>query len=373
MAKLNKIKVMISSRCDDRFPEKSGEKLSQTRLKIKREIELVKIGGESIFEVWINEDAPPADATNDSWEVCMQNVRDCDILIVLTNGNAGWSISDGGIGICHAEYLEGLNSSRGKVRLIQLPYINSNNQNSNNPRNKRFQEFIKEQSAFRGSSPKSVEELLKQVQKTLHDAVIDLTKRGVDSQKSNPMNVGQALNWSRLGFADRKSAMENVLLNQISTLGSVAIKEGNAAIAPIKGEKILFLIHAIPAAISVSAAREMVGRPFLKDHSHKELIKDFGGPIHLIACHKNATEQQAITLLGFPDATVVSGPFGVYVADNIQKIQFVFLANCRDDSQTRLAFQRFIDWLTLTGEDALLAKRAHQRAKIVKAISEAQE
>jgi hypothetical protein len=58
------------------------------------------------------------------------------------------------------------------------------------------------------------------------------------------------------------------------------------------------------------------------------------GPVHLIGCHKTATETQATRLLGFPDATVVSTPFGVYVADNLQKVQLAFIGNCRDEANT---------------------------------------
>lgn len=74
-------------------------------------------------------------------------------------------------------------------------------------------------------------------------------------------------------------------------------------------------------------------------------------------------------LLGFPDATVVTPPFGVFVADNVQKIQFVFITNCRDEANTRHGLQRFFDWLTQTGEDVLLAQRAKARARIVRAVA----
>jgi hypothetical protein len=59
--------------------------------------------------------------------------------------------------------------------------------------------------------------------------------------------------------------------------------------------------------MSVAAAREVVGQPHLSDHAlYDNLKKPHGGPVHLIACHKGATEAQARTMLGFPDATVVS-------------------------------------------------------------------
>jgi hypothetical protein len=59
------------------------------------------------------------------------------------------------------------------------------------------------------------------------------------------------------------------------------------------------------------------------------------GPVHLIACQRSVTESQALRQLGFPDVTVVSPPFGVYVVDEVQKVQLIFLANCRDPTSTR--------------------------------------
>lgn len=53
----------------------------------------------------------------------------------------------------------------------------------------------------------------------------------------------------------------------------------------------------------------------------------------------------------------------------MQKVQFAFLANCRDESQTRHALQRFMEWLDQTGESHILARRAASRAKIVKVIA----
>ena len=55
-----------------------------------------------------------------------------------------------------------------------------------------------------------------------------------------------------------------------------------------------------------------------------------------------------------------------------QKMQFVFLANCRDSVQTRMATQRFFEWLEQAGEAELLAARAKARARIVSPIAKEQ-
>jgi len=115
----------------------------------------------------------------------------------------------------------------------------------------------------------------------------------------------------------------------------------------------------VPAAMTVASAREMVGRPFLRDHELAgKMGGDIQGPVHVIACHKGVTENQAVSMLGYPDATIVTPAFGVYVADNVQKIQLILLANCRDESSTRYAVQRFFDWLVRSGEAKFLADRA---------------
>jgi len=97
-----------------------------------------------------------------------------------------------------------------------------------------------------------------------------------------------------------------------------------------------------------------------------------GGPLHVIACHRKATESQAAKLLGFPDATIVSSPFGVFVADPVQKVQFAFITNCRDDANTRHGVQRFFEWLRQTNEEANVAHRAKARAHIVRAVAQVQ-
>jgi hypothetical protein len=138
----------------------------------------------------------------------------------------------------------------------------------------------------------------------------------------------------------------------------------------LAGTHVLVVLDAIPAAMTVGAARELVGQPFLRDHELSPILKGGrGGPVHVIGCQKGATEAQAIRLLGSPDATVVSAPFGVFVADNVQKIQFAFIVNCRDETTTRHGVQRFFEWLAQTDEESLVAKRAKARARIVSAIA----
>ena len=369
MAKSSKLRVMISSRCDDKFPaDPPGRPLSEIRRELKTEIEALEVFGKKIFEVWTNEETPPQGGTWDSWDVCLQAVKDCDILVALSNGNAGWAKDGGEIGICHAELLTGLSQTPGKVRLIALGDIAIMN-TAEGVRNRRFQDYVKTQSLFRGGTVSTDVALKARVKEALHDALLALAQAGVRESSKGRFHSGQALDWSRLDFNARRAEMRRVLRDAMGQrTGSK--DEGGHLIVKLAGTDILLLSDAIPAAISVGAAKEMVGQPFLRDHELSPFLKaNRGGPLHVIACHKTATEAQATKLLGFPDATVVSAPFGIFVADNIQKVQFAFIVNCRDDATTRHGVQRFFEWLAQTGEDALVSERAKARARIVSAIA----
>ena len=150
MATSRKLRVMISSRCMDHFPGPEGTPLTDVRRELKKSIEAEKLFGAKAFEVWINEDAEALDHMENSWDACLKQVRDCDVLIVLFNGHAGWAKEAGDIGICHAEYIEGLNSSRSKVRLIELHTCAATSDVAQTDRNNRFKSFKQSESAFRG-------------------------------------------------------------------------------------------------------------------------------------------------------------------------------------------------------------------------------
>jgi hypothetical protein len=236
-------------------------------------------------------------------------------------------------------------------------------------RNQRFQEYIAQQSLFRGGEVKTVADLKTRVNEALHEALVTLVQRGVREASKGRFHSGQALDWARMDFAGRQAEMIRVLREAVLQRSNASEDAGNLFLTLNRNE-VLIVTHAIPAALSVGAAKELVGQPFLKDHGFDKVLTGIRtGPVHLIACHKTATESQAARLLGFPDATFVSAPFGVYVADNLQKVQLAYIGNCRDEANTRHGVQRFFEWLEQTGEDVQLAKRAASRAKIVKAIA----
>ena len=368
MSKSSKLRVMLSSKCLDPFPVGSTTLLSDIRKALKKEIEEQFLFNKQMFEVWINEDAPPAPGTDDSWEFCLSQVNDCDVLLVLSNGNAGWAKAGGDIGICHAEFTTGLSRSPGKVRIISLGKVTGGTKDEQG-RNSRFQAEIEKQSLFRGSEAKDVNDLKCLVKEALHDAVLGLSQAGVREVSKGKFHRGQALDWTRLNFSDRQKEIVEVLRNALSNRPDAALVGDNVSVS-LDQHNVLILPHAFPAALSISQASEMVGKPFLNDHKLAGILgKKLVGPVHVIACHETATKAQAIKLLGFSDAEVVTAPFGIFVADNIQKIQFAFIVNCRDEANTRHGVQRFMEWLEQTGEAGHVANRATSRTNIVKAIA----
>lgn len=360
---------MISSRCNDKFPAdaKGAKSLTKIRQEIKQKIEEETIFDKQVFEVWINEESPSLSGKATSWEHCIKQVRSADILLVLYNGNAGWTNSKSDIGICHAELEEGMNIAPGKVFLISIFDENSITK-PNKPADKRFQEYVATQNLFRPTPATDIETLFSQVKEALRESLVTLTSRGVRESSKGRFHTGQALDWSRLNFSDRSEEIKETIAHTIAE--RFGYEYNSVLRMPVDQDDILIVPNAIPAALSVSAAREMVGQPFLRDHERIELL-DTGtvGPIHIIGCHKGVTERQAMSLLGVPDVTLVTAPFGVYAADNIQKIQLILIANCRDQTTTRHGVQRFFEWLQQTGEDKILVQRAGSRSNIVRAIS----
>lgn len=360
---------MISSRCKTKFPLgcDSGVELSVIRKQLKKEIQAEKFLGKSLVSVWINEEETH-DGSASSWDACIRQAADCDIFLSLVDGEAGWQKDGSGIGICHAEFQTAYSRSPSKVRVISLVGGDGKWKAKSEP----DIEFHRELTRANLLEARQIEDsdvLKERTKDVIREMVLQLAHEGAREAKKSGANSGGALDWSRLDFDQRERKMVRVLTESLSQKKN-AKQVGKLISVPVANSAVLFLPSAVPAAFSVSAARERVGQPFLKDHESASLLNSkTGGPVHVIACHKNVTETQAMSLLGFPDATIVGGAFGIYVADNIQKIQLCFITHCRDAASTKHGLQRLFEWLERTGEDQLLAGRAVSRGKILAAIA----
>ena len=367
LAKSSKIKIMISSRCNDRFPlaGKDGNELGRLRAELRQEIEDSHTLGRPIYEVWIHEEAS-ASAERDAWDECIRQARDCDIFVALYNGNAGWKGAGdfATIGICDAEYQAACDNSPAKVVVIDIFERDAVGVPSGG-QHRVFQERILKDYVF-SSRPRSPTELVKAVKQAIAVRTIELTQAGTKLGRRGRGYLGPALDWRRLNYRERSTQM---VASMVVALSAVADTDGACGVK-IGSEKILFLLAAIPDSLSVASAREIVGQPHLADHATVKAMKQMqGGPVHLIACHKGATEAQAQRMLGFPNVTIVPAPFGIYVADPVQGIQLVLLSNCTDDQATRAGVQRFMDWLSQSNQISIFVRTARKRRKVVNLLA----
>ena len=366
---LDRLKVMISSRCNDEILSASGDAvaLTEVRRQIKQELEAATVFERNVFEVWINEDATAQAGTDTSWQECIKQVDRADLVIVLFNGDAGWRSSS--IGICHAELERALKHGPAKVRLVRLLPMAKNRTGADRKADDRFRAYVGEQNLFSPGANNS-DEVVARCRELAAEALVELARTGAREVRRGRYHTGQALAWSRLDFLGRKKAIEDVVLDGLESQDTARRGTAERSVSVELGShRVLLCVHAVPAAMSVAAARELVGQPFLRDHL---LVADLSvsvGPLHLVACHRGITETQARGLLGQPDVTVVSAPFGVFAADEVQKSQLLFLANCRDDSSTRHSLQRALEWLGQTQEGERVGVRAAGRARIVTAIA----
>jgi hypothetical protein len=168
------LRVMISSQCRTLFPYHGGNaELSVIRADLKTEIENSLLFGNAPFQVWINEDAPGAEGTQDWWDHCISQVTKAHIVIVLYNGHAGSQMENGDVGICHAELEAAISKAPEKIRSIRLTPLDQNLVNT--LRHKRFQDFYSRQSLFAPAAATG-EEIIACVKAAIFDALMNLSK-----------------------------------------------------------------------------------------------------------------------------------------------------------------------------------------------------
>ena len=365
-----KLKLMISSRSDrSTIADEVGNliTLREARQRLKALIEAETFCGGGLVEVWINE-AEHGDYNETDWDECLKQAADCDLFIALYDGDAGWAAPGASVGICQAEFDTALRLAPGKVKIIRLPTAKIT---AGDTINQSFLDALNAARRFETRIKDGWPELRDKMLGLVREMILGAAHEGTREYRKSGGNLGQALDWSRLAFAERAKKIA-ITISESATRRSASVKTApaeNTAIVEIDGVDVLFVCHGAPRSLSVAASRQMVGQPFLGDHN---VVRDIEGgvvgPIHLIGCPKSVTEAQAVSLLGYPDFTVVPGSFGVYAACQVQRVQLCLLANCADPGSTRNSVDRFFEWLERSRELPSLMSRAKSRRRIVDAI-----
>lgn len=364
-----KLRLMLSSRSDAySVPDgKSGLiTMRDVRRQLRKDIESASFLGGGLVEVWINEDENgDHDAT--AWDECIAIAQECNLFICLYDGSAGWAPPGGAVGICQGEFDAALRVAPNKVKVVRLPGAK---RTAGNLLDERFEQALTKAGRFEVHIKKDWPELQKRIPDVVRDMVLRAAHEGSREFRKSGSNVGQALDWSRMTFADRSTAIANTIAEAlIDRRGTLIAGDKARVVVPLQSQDTLICCHGAPRSLSVAASREFVGQPFLQDHLLVDgTPDDVAGPLHFIGCPKGTTENQAVSLLGFPDFTVVEGSFGIYAADKTQKIQLCLLADCADPGSTRNAVGRFFEWAERSGELPLLLARAASRRRIVDAV-----
>lgn len=365
-----RIRVMLSSRVDDpgsSLPD--GTTMRELREHLVSRITGVEFPGsdERLFDVFVNEGEAALAGDGDVEQHCREQIRTADIVLVLYNGSAGWA-SQGLEGICQIELRAAMETAPHKVRIIRLPVTPKPTD-----ADRRFREYAEAQHPFSTDHPyDTTADITQQSLRAVRTAIVTMVfERAREGSSRAARSHGDAFRWARLSMVDRAKAMRQATveaLTQARTAEPVSGSE-DLVVVPWDGRNLLFRVGAVPGAMSVPAARELVGQPFLHDHTLVSALEQSSGPVHLVAVQGGATETQAAKQLGSPDATIVPTEFGVYVADEIQKVQIVFLSHCIDPSSIYGRVQTMLNWLDATQEGDRLLSRAEDRTRIVSLLA----
>lgn len=353
---IDHVQIMISSRVDTRV---GNTTLSAIRKRIKNTLQSVTWWGRRPYDVWICEDETQDNAYS-TIEECRRLLREHDIILALYNGDAGWAAHDAGVGICHLEMSEAFNIAPARLRVVGLPLTKAPT-----PEDQRFRTFVEVNRLWvKSDTVTDPDAIVERACNAVAQATIELARRGALDARRGAYASGDALAWSRMDLTARRAAM----LDELAA--SLGFKRNARSGTMRIGERgVHVVLNAVPDNFSVGPAREMLGQPFR--HDQDQFAKGQPrtiGPIHIVACHKNATATQVRRVVGLDDATVVPGEFGIYIADEIAGTQMAFLAECRDPVSTRARAERLVDWLRSTAAP-FAVPRAETRRRVCDALA----
>lgn len=364
---MKKIKIFLSSKVTPVFedidvPDYSLEKL---RKFIKSEFEGIKFLDEKIFSIVTNEEGFESSFTTDAFDTCIENIKKCDLIIILYNGDAGWA-PDGdksANGICHEEYITAIQELPSVTRGINISsYFKSvKYSKEQKARNKKFDDDINSYYRFlEYSTAKTKDEIELYIKDLISGYIRTALESAFKAQKevdAVKTVFGKTLDWTKLTYNQRS---EEIKLHSQNSLASIFTKT-------------ICKFHAIPDNMSISDARNEMGRPFLYEHELLAKTSLKSGVIHFVSVYGTCTETQIKNLIGFPDITIIKGSFGFYCWVQSTQIQLFFITKCINPSLFGTRKSQIENWLNSTKEKDNIKKRAKARFSILEAIVKAQQ
>ena len=316
--------------------------------------------GEQILKIIINENSFNGSFNKTAFDGCLDKMRECSIIIILYNGEAGWSAKDVPTnGICHEEFLVAATQFSGMTYALDLRKYFTQKKDE---KDKDFQKdvdahFVHMEAVDVSTVDELKSTVLQQARKFIRDAI----EKSIATQKEvvGASDVyGQTLDWSKLDYSERTDALQSTLLATFNKLADF--------------KKIILAFHSIPDNMSVADARNRIGRPFLHEADNIDAKKE-GGVIHFIAVYGNATENQVKNLVGYPDLTAIKASFGFYLWEKNTHIQMFFLLKCINPATVKTRLSQVINWLNASKEQSKIIARSKARYAILSAINKSKK
>lgn len=363
---MNKIKIFISSRVNSAFSKLDAPyTLEELRAYLRTSLEAEKFLGEPILQVIINESNFNSTISKNAFDNCIDTLQECNIIIILYNGQAGWSISgsESSNGICHEEFLVATREFSDMSFMLDLSaYFDPAKDPDEIEKNEAFARDIKESfSHMETIKAKKIAELKNGVLKQVKQYILKALEKSLSTQKtvvSRSTVFGDTLDWNKLNYTERKEILQQKLQETLEPLDVF--------------QNVFKLYHGIPDNMSVADARNLIGRPFLQEH---ELIRGSthdSGAIHFVAGYGNVTEAQAKGLVGYPDVTIIKASFGLYLWEKIMHIQIFFFKACVNPQTIKTRCTEMVNWLNSSRELSNIKARAKARYAILEVVNENQ-
>jgi len=363
---MNKLRIFLSSRVNSHFINLDKDyTLTELRQYIREIMEAETLLNENIFDVITNETSFNGDFSKDAFDNCLNTMTTSHIIIILYNGEAGWSAADvKTAGICHEEFNLAMEKFSGLTYAVNLSHYFDNNKIELDEKNisfiKDFTDKFRHVESI--SKPKTVKSLQDTAVRQIKGYLLNAVEKAFVTRKEEVFadtEYGATLDWSKLTYHERQAEMKLKLEATFKSIPAFT--------------KVIKAFHGIPDHMSVADARNMIGRPFVEEHELIKGKKEVIGVIHFLAVYGNATEIQVKNLVGYPDLTVIKGTFGFYLWEKNMHIQMFFLPACNNPQKIERRLSQLINWLRESLEQSKIVMRAKARYSILHAINEAEK